>query len=106
MGQMALKRKGRNYAGRDPSCADGDEFIGCNLAQAEPGTEICKGKKGLRFAKCNLVRAVVPKDSVITDCNISQVALPAERDPKVERLEAIGAEIANLQDEKQQLEAR
>ena len=52
--------------------SDGDEFIGCNLAQAEPNTVIFKDKRGLKFTDCNLARATVPKDSIIKDCNTSQ----------------------------------
>lgn len=96
-------RKQRNYAGHDPSCNNGDGFVGCNLSQPEPGTKICKGRKGLKFVRCNLARARVPEGSIIEDCNTSQVPLPEEPDQKTARLEAIDAQIDNLVDEKQAL---
>ena len=60
---------GRNYAGREPHAQDGDTFLRCNLSQAEPNTAICKGVKGLTFERCNLARAVVPKDAKVISCN-------------------------------------
>jgi len=60
----------------------GDEFVGCNLAQAVPGVKIFAGRKGLKFTRCNLARAIVPSGSDIVDCNTSQAPIPEHVEPE------------------------
>ena len=70
--------RNHNFSGLQPEAHDGDVFEDCNLAQAEPGTVLFEGMKGLTFRRCNLARAVVPGDSTIEDCNTTQRAIPIE----------------------------
>jgi len=58
-----------NLSFEQPKCTDGDTFFRVNLTQAEPGTEICKGVKGLTFERCNLRNCVVPPDADVIQCN-------------------------------------
>ena len=89
-----MLHKGRLFS-RIEAVADGDEFVGCNLAQSAPGTEIFAGKARLKFTRCNLARAIVPADSAIEDCNTSQMAVVAMPEPP-ERVEIDAAELASL----------
>jgi len=77
-----MTHKNKRYSKLD-DVSDSDEFVGCNLSQAEPGTAIFANKTGLKFTRCNLARAVVPADSVIVDCNTSQAPIPPESEPVV-----------------------
>ena len=80
---MALHRY-QNYSRSDPAAEIGDMFEDCNLAQAEPGTKLFVGLRGLAFRRCNLARAMVPPDSVIEDCNTTQSPIPIEMEPEEE----------------------
>ena len=80
----------------------GDEFVGCNLAQAVPGVKIFAGRKGLKFTRCNLARAIVPADSVIVDCNTTQLPIPPDVEP-VEMVEIEAAELASLRADRAEL---
>ena len=62
--------------------SDGDEFVGCNLSQTEPGDKIFEGKKGLKFTRCNLARAVVPAGSIVKGGNTSQTPIPPRKEPE------------------------
>lgn len=55
--------KNKNFARKQPECQDGDTFRDCNLSQEKANTEICKGKKGLRFINCNLHNCKLPADA-------------------------------------------
>ncbi len=81
---------------------DGDEFVGCNFAQAVPSTAIFADKKGLKFTRCNLARAIVPGDSTIEDCNTSQSPIPPEPEP-VEMVEIEAAQLAALRADREEL---
>ena len=72
-----------NYSmGRElPAIKDGHVFENDNFSQAVPGTEIFKGMSGLVFKKCNLVNCKVPADTMIEDCNISQVSRCSHLNP-------------------------
>ena len=70
----------KRYCDQDPVCEDDDEFIDCNLSQLKPETEICSGRTGLRFLRCNLSNCLLPEDSVTEKCLTVQV----ERDAVVE----------------------
>ena len=96
-----MEHKGRLFS-RIEAVADGDEFVGCNLAQSVPGTEIFAGKARLKFTRCNLARAVVPDDSVIVDCNTSQRPIPVAVEPP-ERVEIDAAELASLLADREEL---
>jgi len=80
---MTLHRN-HNFSRQDPDCSDGDVFEDCNLAQEVPGTKICQGTKRLVFRGCNLVRAIVPPDSIIEGCNTTQAPAPPEIEPEEE----------------------
>ena len=96
-----MKHNGIRYI-KIETVADGDVFDGCNLAQAAPGTEIFAGLKGLTFTRCNLARAIVPADSIIVDCNTSQMPLPPE--PEIpEMIEIDAAELEALMADRAEL---
>jgi len=96
-----MEHKGRLFS-RIEAVADGDEFVGCNFAQSAPGTEIFAGKTGLKFTRCNLARAIVPGDSVITGCNTSQAPIPVEVEP-LPIVEIDEAELATLRADSKEL---
>ena len=98
-----MRHKGKLFS-RLGEVADGDELVDCNLAQPEPGTAIFAGLKGLKFTRCNLSRAATPDDSVIVDCNTSQVPVPPEPAP-VEMVEVEAAELASLRADREELKA-
>lgn len=75
--------KNKNFSFKDPKCNDGDTFEQCNLTQASPNTEICVGKKELRFIRCNLVNCQVPIDSVIDRCNVAQISRCTHENPNL-----------------------
>ena len=81
---------------------NGTVFEDRNFAQSKPGTLIFEGAKGLTFRRCNLARAIVPEDSVIEDCNTTQMALPPEVEP-VEMIEIEATELEALQADRAEL---
>lgn len=51
--------------------SDGDIFIGCNLSQFSPGTDILAGKKNLGFIDCNNVNVKMATGWKADHCNTS-----------------------------------
>jgi len=81
---MSITIRGRNFCARDPGpdeIPDATVLIGCNLAQAEPGTPILAGRQGLTLIGCNCARATLPPDARLKDCNTSQRPIPPEPEP-------------------------
>jgi len=60
--------KAQSFSGIQPAFKEGDEIVGCNLAQDVPHTKIAAGVKGLTFVACNLLNCDLPSDAVVKDC--------------------------------------
>lgn len=54
------------------SIVNGEVFEYCNFTQAVAGTIIFSGATGLTFRDSNLVNCIVPKDSIVKQCNTTQ----------------------------------
>ena len=59
----------------------GEVFEDTNFTQKEPNTPIFVGRTGLTFKKCNLVNCLLPIDSVITQCNTTQISRCSHNHP-------------------------
>jgi hypothetical protein len=74
---MAIIKKGNYSMDKISNLAavisNGDTVVDANLSQLMPNTTILAGFSGLTFVKCNLTNCTVPGDSVIDQCNETQI---------------------------------
>jgi hypothetical protein len=66
---------------------DGDEFIGCNFAQAKMHTIITDAKE-LVFTGCNLHNVEIDKSWTVTDCLVHQEDVVETIEPTEEEMKA------------------
>lgn len=74
--------KNKNFSFTDPKCSAGDELIACNITQAAPNTEICKGLK-VTFTDCNLVNCVPPAEATVNGGNTAQISRCTHEHPEL-----------------------